>query len=115
MAASLHYAPMSTTDKKHAINRSLSLCRELKQKTCGKIEVRLADHLLSFGAFAFDAETADGAIYLWHNTYKSRNSGIPKMIVHSKDGFWFDFFQNEIRTIWDNAIVWDGLDKNVSS
>lgn len=109
MAASLHYAPMSTNDKQHIINRSLLLCRELKQKTGGKIEVRLANHLLSFGAFMFDAKTPDGAIYLWLLTYKSRHSGIPKMVFNPKDGYWYDFFRDEIKTIWDNAIIWDDL------
>lgn len=110
MTSVLHYEPMPPDDKRRVIHRSLSICRELKHRTDGELEVRLLDHLPTFGAFALDLKSPDGVLYLWHYTFKTRDAMRPKMILRPTDGYWYQFFCEEISTIWDNATIWQASD-----
>ena len=65
MAAAFHYEPMTLEDKRAAVNRSLRMCHEPKKQTAGNLEIRLANHCPTFGAFAVDLGASNGIIYLW--------------------------------------------------
>ena len=103
MAAVLHYEPTSYEEKRTVIRRSIRMLNELKEKTHGKLEIRLLNHLPTFGAIVADLHTADGAIYLWHYAFKAGDTERLKLIVRHADGTWFEKFKIEIDTILNNT------------
>jgi hypothetical protein len=111
MAAAMHFEPTSPDDKRRVIHRSLEICRKLKHKAAGKLEVRLLNHLPTFGAFALDPKSPDGVLYLWHYTFKARDALRPKIVLRPADDYWYQFFCEEIATIWDNAPTWQASDE----
>lgn len=111
MAAILHYEPTTCDEKRAVINRSIRILNELKQKTKGKLEIRLLNHLPTFGAIVSDLHTADGAIYLWHYAFKAGDTERLKLIVRDTDGAWYEKFKMEIDTILDNTIPLSVLNK----
>jgi hypothetical protein len=107
MAAIFHYEPFTYDEKRAVIRRSIRILNELKEKTKGKIEIRLLNHLPTFGAIVADLHTADGAIYLWHYAFKAGDTERLKLIVRHADGVWYEKFKIEIDTILKNTISLD--------
>jgi len=106
IAARRDYEPTIPEDQRAAIRRSISLFQELSQKTGGQVEIRLADHPLTFGGIIVDPETSQGILYLWHYGFKTRVANRPKMVLRPVDGYWYEFFKEEIASIWDSAVPW---------
>lgn len=107
IAAMRYYAPMSTNSQRDVIRASLDICNDLTQKTSGKLEVRLAEHPLTFGAIMSDPETSHGVVYIWHYSFKMSEANIPKMVFRPTDGFWYEFFQQEMNSMWNAAKPWN--------
>jgi hypothetical protein len=106
IAAMREYPPITPDDQRAAIRRSLGIFHELRQKTAGKLEIRLADHPLTFGAIVGDPETSQGVLYLWHYGFKTRVANRPKMVLRPADGYWYEHFKEEVTSIWDSAAPW---------
>jgi len=112
IAAMRYYAPMSASSQRDVIRASLDMCKELILKTNGKLEVRLAEHPLTFGAIMSDPETSHGIVYLWHYSFKMSDANIPKMMFHPADGYWYEYFQKEILSMWDAAKPWQNKESS---
>jgi len=108
IAAMREYPPMTPDDQRAAIRRSLSIFHELSQKAAGKLEIRLADHPLTFGAIVGDPETSQGVLYLWHYAFSTRVANRPKMVLRPADGYWYELFKEEVTSIWESAVPWHG-------
>jgi len=106
ITAMREYTPMTPDDQRAAIRRSLSVLYELSQGTGGNLEIRLADHPLTFGAIVGDPATSQGVLYLWHYAFKTRTANRPKVVLHPADGYWYELFKEEITSIWDSAVPW---------
>jgi hypothetical protein len=104
MAAIFHYEPTTCEDKKILINHSIRILQELKQKTKGRLEIRLLDHLPTFGAFITDVNTADGAIFIWHYAFKAGDTDRLKLMLKHSDGPLYEKFKVEINAIWEHAV-----------
>lgn len=109
IAAMRFYKPKGSTSQRQAIRDSLEGCAKLINDTNGKLEVRLAEHPLTFGAIMGDPETSHGSIYLWHYSFKMHNTNIPKMIILPTDEFWYKYFQQEIYSMWNAAKPWQSI------
>lgn len=110
MAATRYYEPINPDDQRAVIRTSLRICHRLSQEAAGKIEIRMTNCLLSFGAIVADPETSHGAIYLWHYSFKTRVANQPKMVFHPTDGYWYEFFKEEVSSIWNCARPWLSLE-----
>ena len=108
IAAMREYPPTTPDDQRGAIRRSLSVLHVLSQETGGNLEIRLADHPLTFGAIVGDPETSQGVLYLWHYAFKTRVANRPKMVLRPVDGYWYELFKEEVTAIWDSAMPWHG-------
>ena len=108
IAARREYAPTTPDDQRAAIRASLARLWELRQVVGGNLEIRVANHPLTFGAIVRDPDTTQGLFYLWHYAFKRRDANRPKMVLRPADGDWYELFKEEIASIWDNATPWHG-------
>ena len=106
MAAMLHYEPATADDKRSSILRSLRLLERLRLQPSGRLEIRTINYLPAIGAIITDLKTHDGAIYLWHYAFKAPDTSRLKLILHHRDGFWYENFREELNAIWDNGQIW---------
>jgi hypothetical protein len=80
---------------------------DLAKVTPDKLEIRTINYPLGFGGFAIDPDTASGILYLEHYPFKTAGGSMPKFVLRARDGRWYDFFKEEMRTLWENGEVWD--------
>ena len=90
-------------DVRAATNMSLSrLSKLIEQGFPGIIEIRTIDYPINFAYFAFDINTAAGSMFLAYYAFKQRRS-VPKFMLTTKDGEWYDSFKNEILALWQES------------
>jgi hypothetical protein len=114
MAAMNHFEPMTVDDKRNTILRSLNICRQLKQETGGKLQVRLLNYMPAFAATLIDPQTSESVIYLKYYRFKSPDGNGPRLVFYPNDGYWYESIKKEIARIWANSTVWPDLDKAAS-
>jgi hypothetical protein len=115
MSAMNHFEPMTVDDKRNAILRSLNMCRQLKQKTGGNLQVRLLNYMPAFAAALIDPQTSESVIYLKYYRFKSPDGNGPRLVFYPNDGYWYESIKKEIACIWANSKIWPDLDKAASS
>ncbi len=71
-----------------------------------RLEVRLVEDPLTFGATVVDPKTSHGVLYYWHYSFKMSDANRPKMVLRPADGYWYEFFNEEVTSIWNNAKPW---------
>lgn len=106
IAAKRHYEPTKGEEILKELGISIERCRNLflmSKETKGRLEIRFLDSLPPFGGIFIDPEDSNGIIYMWFYTYKTRNPTKPKVILHAKDGQWYQLFKEEILALWENA------------
>jgi hypothetical protein len=111
ITASRVYVDMDAERNRHGIQATLKTLSNLKQKTPGKLEIRLTDYPPSFGGFIIDPDTAEGVTYLKHYTYKMPEEDIPRVVFHPKDKYWYKFFTKQAQILWQDsapAIIQNG-------
>jgi hypothetical protein len=50
--------------------------------------------------------TPKGAVYLEHYPIKLAND-IPKLVINTSDGFWYQFFEEQAVTLWEIGMPWE--------
>jgi hypothetical protein len=88
------------------INSSLETLRSLsrfEKKHPGKLEVRIFDHPLYFGAYAMDIRSPNGVMYIELYKYKGNMDEEPKVVLHKKDGHWFELYKDQLMSMWQDA------------
>lgn len=78
----------------------------LKRVAPSKLEIRTIQHPLGHGVIAGDLETASGKIYIQNYPFKTEGGSRPKFVLQPKDGFWYDFFKEELHNLWEYGIEW---------
>ena len=70
----------------------------------GKLEVKLIDYLPSTTIIAFNANTANGLMYLRLQTFRVQNERRPTFKLLKKDNkVWFTFYINQFKSAWEVA------------
>lgn len=72
----------------------------------GKLEIRTIQHPLGHGVIARDPDTASGTIYIQNYPFKTEGGSRPKFMLRPKDGFWYDFFKEELHNLWEYGVEW---------
>ena len=72
-----------------------------------KLEIRTTDILLSHRSIAINPLSDSGVLYMHYYPYKPETNRVPKYILKSKDGHWYNFFRQELLNIWDSGKEWD--------
>jgi hypothetical protein len=98
-------ASYSDQNRTYILTSLESFC-ELKANSPDNLEIRIIDYPLSFSIFGVDPYTANGILYLSYYPYKTPGGTIPRMMLQSKNGRWYDHFREEMQNLWDNALPW---------
>ena len=88
------------------IQGSLDDLGHLKQQAPDKLQVRVIDNPLTFGGIATNPADAAGVLYLEHYSYKMPGGSVPKFTLQAEDSQWYEFFRDEMQTLWDNGVQW---------
>lgn len=88
------------------ILQSLAIMTALKDEAPSRVEIRTINYVPSFGYFAADIETIDGALYLEHYGYKLTSGDKPRMVLRPKDDKWYKVFKEQLLTLWHEAEEW---------
>jgi hypothetical protein len=86
-------------------NSSLSHLGRLANEIGGRLEIRLTDQELSFGASAIQVGTSQAVIYLQYYAYSGDRHELP-LVIKPSDGQWYDFHLMQAEALWERAVVW---------
>lgn len=117
MAVSRNYAQRDVEHKCNDIRNSLNFLCILKQVAPEKLEIRTIQNPLGYGAFVVNPQSASGVLYLENYPYRVVSGSLPKFVLRSSDGQWYDFYNKEINAMWNTADEWacnEGANKTYS-
>lgn len=100
------YRPMGAGQFDNVILSTLQLFNSLRKEDNRKLEVRTINFPIAVGFFAINPESANGIIYLEHYSYKSATDQIPKVVLRPRDGYWFDFYKEQLEQMWNSSTDW---------
>lgn len=100
------YGRPNTDRARVEIQNTLQDLCDLSQVASGKLQIRTIQHPLGHGVMAKDPETALGTIYIQNYPFKTEGGSRPKFVVRARDGFWYDFFKQELHNLWEYGIEW---------
>ena len=81
------------------------LC-DLKKRYPVQIEIKVIDFLLPYRVIAINPSADTGILYIHHYSYKSETNKVPKFILNSKNGRWYNFYLEEVKKFWNDGIYW---------
>lgn len=87
------------------LNNLQVLCN-LSRIVPGKLEIRTIQHPISHSIIAKDPETALGIIYIQSYSFKVATGSRPKFVLRRKDGYWYEWFKEELNNLWESGIDW---------
>jgi len=86
-----------------SIGSALALLNSLRQSAGGRLEVRVTDQELAFGAVFANRDTASARLYLEYYAYKTRIDSQLRLMLSRQDGGWLDHFREQLDALWDDA------------
>jgi hypothetical protein len=86
-----------------SIGSTLVLLKSLHESAGGRLEVRLTDQELAFGAVFANRDTASARLYLEYYAYKTRIDSQLRLMLSRQDGGWLDHFREQLEALWDDA------------
>jgi hypothetical protein len=86
-----------------SIRASLELLDGLRSSAGGRLEVRLTDQELAFGAVFASPDTSSARLYLEYYAYKTRLDSQLRMVLSRRDGGWLDHFREQLDQLWSDA------------
>jgi len=108
MAETRIYGRMDVERTSKEIRSVLQDLCDLRAIAPDKLHIRTIKNPLGYGAIAINPDSSLGTLYLEHYPYKVPGGSKPKIVLQAKDGRWYEFFREEIRTLWADGIVWTG-------
>jgi Domain of unknown function (DUF5919) len=78
----------------------------LRSRGADRLKVRTIDHVPSFGATAVNASAADGVLYIEYYPYRTRDEARPVLALRPRDGYWYDFYKQQLELLWDAGTEW---------
>ena len=86
-----------------SIDASLEILGGLQASAGGRLEVRLTDQELSFGAVYTNPNASSARLYLEYYAYKTRMDTQLRMMLSRRDGAWLDHFREQLEELWADA------------
>ena len=106
MAEMRSYGPANIERARNDIRNALQDLCSLGQVTLGRLEIRTIQHPLGHGVIAKDPETVLGTIYIQNYPFRTEGGSRPKFVLHVKDGFWYNFYKEELYNLWKSGTDW---------
>ena len=106
MAVERGYSLRDVDMKRQEILSNLRLLNALRLIAPDRLEVRTIQHPLNYGATATNPNDSNGALYLEHYCFRVTTESLPRYVLRTQDGRWYDFFKAELRTLWEAGQIW---------
>ena len=74
--------------------------------TPNNLEVRTIQHPLSYAVFGVNLESSSGTLYISHFAFRMKPGSEPKIVLHMRDGQWYEFFKRELYNMWGLGVEW---------
>lgn len=100
------YGNKSIEQRKSEILGSLETLCELQQRYPDLMKIKTSRHYIGHGVMAIDPNSVKGKLYIENHPFKMPGGSRPKFILEAKDGTWYDFYKQEMFTIWENCADW---------
>ena len=110
MVAKRRYRPISPEQYSSQIESSLQTLSALKKETSGDLALHVIDYPVLVGGIYADMDTAEGRIFIWNHAYKSKEVSRPKLDLQKSDGYWFEFYCDEAKALWNDSVEWQDRD-----
>jgi hypothetical protein len=94
--------PMKLEQFRESIRTNINLLRDLDHSKSGNLEIRLIDHPLPFGGYAFNISDTDGKMYVKQYEFQAKIDGI-RFVLTPKDGIWYDVYRQQLLKLWETA------------
>lgn len=111
MAALRKYHHLDPNDWSQQVLSTLKALTVLSSKFQGTslLEIKTLDFHIAHGGILVDTDfpKANGILFLWYYSFKTRKGTRPKFILESKDGHWYSHFIEEAGALWEAAKIWD--------
>jgi len=98
------YRPTTLESQCSQIRSGIQALQELQESTSGELEIRVIDYPLTRGGIIVDPDTPNGTLYIWNYSFKTHKENRPKYALRTADGYWYDFFKEEVNAIWNEAV-----------
>jgi hypothetical protein len=112
MAVTRNYAHRGVEPKSNDILFVLELLCDLRKISPQKLEIRTINLPLAYCATVTNPNGATGKLYIEHYSFRVSTESIPRYILQSTDGRWYDFLKKEIEALWDAGEVWGCEEKH---
>ncbi len=106
IAATRSYRQASSENTKNEILATIADLCQLKKIAPNNLEIRTIQNPLGHAVFALDPKSASGTLYIAHYPFRMPGASKPKFILKAKDGKWYDYYKDELYTLWENGIEW---------
>ena len=104
--AKRRYRPITSEQYALQVRSSLEALTKLNKNTQGNLELRTIDYPINRGGIFVDTDTPDGRLFSWNHSYKSQDVARPKLDFVKSDGYWFEFYCNEVNALWKDSTEW---------
>jgi hypothetical protein len=101
------YVPVTKDYVESRIRQTLNRLCKLQSVASYDIEIRVLDHPIFQGMFAFDPEKQNGSIYVEYYPFKMPQSSIPKLVLFPEDRHWYEFYKTQLHALWERAKPWN--------
>jgi len=101
------YVPVNLDGLRSQIQYTLDTLVKIQMHKKGILEIRLIDYPLGHGGILIDSDSRTGKFYLWYYGYKTRQANRPKFVISPMDGYWYEYFQEEVNAIWNSAVPYN--------
>ena len=88
------------------IRDSLKLLNTLRFIAPDNLEIRTINDPLGYGATLIEPNSISGTIYIEYYPFSSTGKSIPKIVLKTNDGYWYDIFKRKVNTLWENGVEW---------
>lgn len=106
IASSRPYPPVPAESTQNYICDSLRYLCDLKRSTSGSLEVRTIQNPLTYGVIASNPNTPNGVLYCELYPFQTAGNTLPKFMLRAKESQWYEFFKNELESLWKNGVDW---------
>ncbi|MEO1208312.1 MAG: hypothetical protein AAFX78_02105 [Cyanobacteria bacterium J06638_20] len=88
------------------IEAGLETFCSLKKLSPNNLLIRTIHYPLARGFVGINPDAASGSLYIRTYSFKTPGGAQPKFTLRAKDGYWYDFFKQEIQNLWDAGNEW---------
>lgn len=88
------------------IETGLKTFCHLKETAPNNLIIRTIRYPLGYGVVAINPDSVLGTLYIRNYPFKMPGGAKPKFTLHAKDGYWYEFFKQEIQNLWNAGSEW---------